>query len=156
MSNPRVTHRVPQAKPCPSAVARMSTRLAWRFTARAYALRGRERRSMSAADGTTPRLQLLGAVKAWQDERELDLGSAHRRTVLATLAMTPNRAVSREELIDAVWGDAPPASAQGSIYTYISGLRRALEPGRPKGAGPQLLASVGSGYSLRVDADAVD
>ncbi len=111
---------------------------------------------MSAADGTTPRLQLLGAVKAWQEERELDLGSAHRRTVLAALAMTPNRAVSREELIDAVWGDAPPASAQGSIYTYISGLRRALEPGRAKGAGPQLLASIGSGYSLCVDAEAVD
>ena len=111
---------------------------------------------MSAADGTAPSLQLLGAVKAWQAEQELDLGSAHRRTVLAALAMTPNRAVSREELIDAVWGDAPPASAQGSIYTYISGLRRALEPGRPKGAGPQLLASVGSGYSLCIEAEAVD
>ena len=110
---------------------------------------------MSAA-GTAARLQLLGAVKAWRADSELDLGSAHRRTVLAVLAMTPNRAVSREELIDAVWGDAPPASAQGSIYTYISGLRRALEPGRPKGAGPQLLASVGSGYSLCVEADAVD
>ncbi|MET8996293.1 BTAD domain-containing putative transcriptional regulator [Amycolatopsis sp. NPDC004169] len=111
---------------------------------------------MSAADGSAPRLQLLGPLKAWQGETELDLGSAHRRTVLAALAMHPNRTVSREELIDAVWGDAPPQSAQGSIYTYVSGLRRALEPGRAKGEGPQLLASIGSGYSLRLDAEAID
>ncbi|MGW3959300.1 BTAD domain-containing putative transcriptional regulator [Amycolatopsis sp. NPDC005003] len=111
---------------------------------------------MSAADGSAPRLQLLGPMKAWQGETELDLGSAHRRTVLAALAMHPNRTVSREELIDAVWGDAPPQSAQGSIYTYVSGLRRALEPGRAKGEGPQLLASIGSGYSLRLDAEAID
>ncbi|WIY05778.1 BTAD domain-containing putative transcriptional regulator [Amycolatopsis mongoliensis] len=95
-------------------------------------------------------------MKAWQGETELDLGSAHRRTVLAALAMSPNRTVSREELIDAVWGEAPPQSAQGSIYTYVSGLRRALEPGRAKGEGPQLLASIGSGYSLRLDAGAID
>jgi DNA-binding SARP family transcriptional activator/tetratricopeptide (TPR) repeat protein len=111
---------------------------------------------MSAADGSAPRLQLLGPVKAWQGETELELGSAHRRTVLAALAMHPNRTVSREELIDAVWGEAPPQSAQGSIYTYISGLRRALEPGRAKGEGPQLLASIGSGYSLRLAAEAID
>ncbi|MEU4517176.1 BTAD domain-containing putative transcriptional regulator [Amycolatopsis sp. NPDC024027] len=111
---------------------------------------------MSAADGSAPRLQLLGPLKAWQGDTELDLGSAHRRTVLAALAMHPNRTVSREELIDAVWGEAPPQSAQGSIYTYVSGLRRALEPGRVKGEGPQLLASIGSGYSLRLDAEAID
>ncbi|MEV6874681.1 BTAD domain-containing putative transcriptional regulator [Amycolatopsis sp. NPDC051128] len=111
---------------------------------------------MSAADGSAPRLQLLGPVKAWQGESELELGSAHRRTVLAALAMHPDRTVSREELIDAVWGEAPPQSAQGSIYTYISGLRRALEPGRAKGEGPQLLASIGSGYSLRLAAEAID
>uniref|UniRef100_UPI00356A0F5D BTAD domain-containing putative transcriptional regulator n=2 Tax=Amycolatopsis kentuckyensis TaxID=218823 RepID=UPI00356A0F5D len=111
---------------------------------------------MSAAGGSAPRLRMLGPVKAWRGETELDLGSAHRRTVLAVLAMNPNRTVSREELIDAVWGEAPPQSAQGSIYTYVSGLRRALEPGRAKGEGPQLLASIGSGYSLRLDAGAID
>ncbi|WP_276204632.1 BTAD domain-containing putative transcriptional regulator [Amycolatopsis vancoresmycina] len=95
-------------------------------------------------------------MKAFRGDEELDLGSAHRRTVLAALAMYPNRTVSREELIDAVWGEAPPQSAQGSIYTYVSGLRRALEPGRAKGEGPQLLASIGSGYSLRLDAGAID
>ncbi|MBB4688438.1 BTAD domain-containing putative transcriptional regulator [Amycolatopsis jiangsuensis] len=112
---------------------------------------------MSAADGVTaPRIQLLGPVRAWRGDQPLDLGSAHRRTVFAVLALAHGRSVSREELIDAVWGDAPPASAQGSIYTYISGLRRVLEPGRAKGTGSRLLASVGSGYTLSIGSDNID
>jgi DNA-binding SARP family transcriptional activator len=117
---------------------------------------------MSAADDATLRLQVLGPVKAWRGEAEVDLGSGHPRTVLAALALSPNRAVSREELIDAVWGEAPPASAHGSIYTYVCRLRRALEPGRAKGSGrtgrsgPQLLASAGAGYCLRLDPEHID
>ncbi|MFF0147706.1 putative ATPase [Amycolatopsis sulphurea] len=112
---------------------------------------------MSAADGVpAPDIQLLGPVRAWRGDQRVDLGSAHRRTVFAVLALANGRSVSREELIDAVWGDAPPASAQGSIYTYISGLRRVLEPDRAKGTGSRLLASVGSGYTLRIDPANVD
>ncbi|WP_033293730.1 BTAD domain-containing putative transcriptional regulator [Amycolatopsis jejuensis] len=112
---------------------------------------------MSASGGvTTPEIQLLGPVRAWLGDRQLDLGSAHRRTVFALLAFAANHTVSREVLIDAVWGDAPPPSAQGSIYTYISGLRRVLEPGRPKGAGSRLIASTGSGYSLCLDPEHID
>jgi DNA-binding SARP family transcriptional activator len=114
---------------------------------------------MSAADGAALRLQLLGPVKAWRGETEIDLGPAHRRTVLAALALSPNRAVSREELIDALWGEVPPASAQGSIYTYVSGLRQALEPRRVKGSGGsgrRLLASAGAGYCLRLDPEHID
>ena len=40
--------------------------------------------------------------------------------------------VSRGELVDAVWGDQPPASAEGGIYTYVAGLRRVIEPDRPR------------------------
>ncbi|WP_020664875.1 BTAD domain-containing putative transcriptional regulator [Amycolatopsis benzoatilytica] len=112
---------------------------------------------MSASGGVpAPEIQLLGPVRAWLGDRQLDLGSAHRRTVFAVLALAANRTVSREALIDAVWGDSPPASAQGSIYTYVSGLRRVLEPGRRKGAESRLIASTGSGYSLCVDPDQID
>ncbi|WP_336157262.1 BTAD domain-containing putative transcriptional regulator [Amycolatopsis sp. VC5-11] len=112
---------------------------------------------MSASGGVpAPEIQLLGPVRAWLGDRQLDLGSAHRRTVFAVLAFSPNRTVSREVLIDAVWGDSPPASAQGSIYTYISGLRRVLEPGRRKGAESRLIASTGSGYSLCVEPEQID
>jgi DNA-binding SARP family transcriptional activator len=102
------------------------------------------------------RIELLGPVRAWRGEDELALGSAHRRAVLAVLATRANRVVSRAELIDAVWGEHAPASANGSIYTYISGLRAALEPDRSRRSSAQVLASAGSGYSLQLAENTVD
>lgn len=115
-------------------------------------------RSATSAHAGTARFQLLGPVRAWRSDaaEEIDLGSAHRRAVLAVLALSAGHTVSRDELIDALWGDEPPSSASGSIYTYVSGLRQALEPGRAKRSGGTVLASVGSGYSLRVDRAHVD
>ncbi|MGI8306412.1 BTAD domain-containing putative transcriptional regulator [Saccharopolyspora hattusasensis] len=102
------------------------------------------------------RIELLGPVRAWRGTDELALGSAHRRAVLAILATYANRAVSRQELIDAVWGETPPTSAEGSIYTYVSGIRHALEPGRPRRYAEELLTSVSAGYCLRIPAEACD
>lgn len=102
------------------------------------------------------RFQLLGEVAGWRGQIRLEFGSAHRRTVLAILALSPDNVVSREELIDGLWGDNPPASASGSIYTYVSSLRHVLGDKRSGRSGHGLLESVGSGYSLRVPHVAVD
>jgi DNA-binding SARP family transcriptional activator len=102
------------------------------------------------------RIELLGPVRAWRAQEELALGSAHRRGVLAALAMRANQVVARTELIDALWGESAPASANGSIYTYVSGLRAALEPDRARRSEGRVLASAGSGYCLRLDADELD
>src|SRR6185312_1610546 len=71
------------------------------------------------------RVSILGPVRAWHGHRELPLGPARQRAVFAVLAAA-GRTVGREELIDAVWEATPPSTAGGSIYTYISGLRRSL------------------------------
>lgn len=102
------------------------------------------------------RIQVLGPVRAWRGADELELGSAHRRAVLTVLALSAGHPVSRHELIDAVWGEAPPASANGSIYTYVSGLRRVLDPELAPRSGDGVLASTGPGYTLRLPRDHVD
>jgi DNA-binding SARP family transcriptional activator len=107
-------------------------------------------------DSATLKFQLLGQVAGWRDGARLDFGSAHRRTVLAVLALHAGSVVSREQLVDGLWGDSSPASASGSIYTYVSSLRRALGDERKGGTGHQVLESVGSGYSLRVPLTDVD
>jgi DNA-binding SARP family transcriptional activator/tetratricopeptide (TPR) repeat protein len=78
------------------------------------------------------RFGVLGGLQAVDDEgRVIDLGGAQPRTVFAVLLTRPGRVATAEELIDAVWGEAPPASASGTLQTYISRLRRALDqPGR--------------------------
>ena len=104
------------------------------------------------------RVQLLGPVRAWRGDQEVDLGSARRRAVFAILALAAGRAVTREELVDGIWGEDPPARAIGILHTYVSDLRRSLqEPvrGSRQSAG-HVLDSVGSAYALRVDASQLD
>ncbi|HEV2371011.1 MAG TPA: BTAD domain-containing putative transcriptional regulator [Streptosporangiaceae bacterium] len=101
------------------------------------------------------RVQLLGPVQAWRDGQELDLGHPRQRAVLAVLAMASGRVVSRDELIDAVW-DKPPARADTTLYSYVSRLRKALEPGTGGRARAELLATAGVGYVLQAAVTQVD
>ena len=94
------------------------------------------------------RICVLGPVRAWVDEHEIELGPGRQRAVFAVLAVHAGRLVGRDELINAIWGDSPPATAAGSVYTYVSGLRRELEPG--------MLSSASGGYLLRVAPDDLD
>jgi DNA-binding SARP family transcriptional activator len=101
-------------------------------------------------------VDVLGPIRARLGGKEIALGPARQRAVFTVLAMRANRVVSRRELIEAVWGDAPPASAQGSIYTYICGLRRSLEPQRSRWSPGDLLTSDRVGYVLRLEQGALD
>ena len=78
------------------------------------------------------RVGVLGPLRAWRGEAEIGLGPARQRAIFAVLAVHAGRPVPRGELIDAVWGESPPAGVEGSVHTYVSGLRRALEPGRSR------------------------
>ena len=102
------------------------------------------------------RVGVLGPVRAWLSGRELPTGPPRQQAVLGMLAMRANRVVSRDELVDAVWGQQAPASAEGGVHTYVAGLRRVLEPGRSRRGPSQVLASAGAGYVLRLDAGQVD
>ncbi|TDD61464.1 hypothetical protein E1263_07090 [Kribbella antibiotica] len=102
------------------------------------------------------RITLLGPVRVWGSAGEVELGFAQRKAVLSVLALQAGHSVSKSELVDGVWGDEPPASAQGSIYSHISALRASLEPHRPPRSEGTLLTSAGSGYCLTLPAGAVD
>src|ERR1044072_3942797 len=94
------------------------------------------------------RISVLGPVRAWAGTEELKLGAPQRKAVLAVLAMRVGEVVTKSELIDAVWGETPPTGANGSLYTYISSLRGALEPGRSTRSPGRVLESDSVGYRL--------
>ncbi|KDN82350.1 AfsR/SARP family transcriptional regulator [Kitasatospora cheerisanensis] len=102
--------------------------------------------------GERLRLSLLGPVQAWRGERELELGPPQQRALLTALALRARRIVSVDELLDALW-EQPPARAAAVVRTYVSRLRRVLEPDRVH---PTVLVSSGSGYVLRLPADCTD
>ncbi|MFF3444716.1 BTAD domain-containing putative transcriptional regulator [Streptosporangium sp. NPDC002721] len=101
-------------------------------------------------------MHLLGPVRATRGDHELDLGSPTQRTLFAALATRPGTTVSRQELINAVWGPNPPTTVESSIYTYIARLRRTFEPKRPRRAPSELLVADGNGYLLQLDSHKID
>ena len=101
-------------------------------------------------------IRLFGPVAAWCGTTAVPLGSVRQRTVLALLALAAGRSVSRTDLVDTLWGDAPPRRAANVIQTYVKGLRRALEPGRPPRYPSGTLTTVGDGYALRIPPGQVD
>ncbi|WP_223199108.1 AfsR/SARP family transcriptional regulator [Solihabitans fulvus] len=88
---------------------------------------------------------MLGPVRAWRDGVEVGLGSPQQRAILARLLLNHGHAVTLDQLVDAVWGDGPPARAVAALRTYASRMRAALEPDE----GPSVLVSAGRTYRLR-------
>jgi DNA-binding SARP family transcriptional activator len=58
------------------------------------------------------------------NDTQVDLGSTKQRRLLALLLMRANRAVSVNELIDAVWPENPPRTARKNLQVYVCGLRK--------------------------------
>jgi DNA-binding SARP family transcriptional activator len=73
-------------------------------------------------------VQLLGPLELVVNRRPVDIGSPRQRVVLAMLALNANRVTTVDQLIDAVWDDAPPASARSQIQICVSALRKLMSP----------------------------
>ena len=82
--------------------------------------------------------QLLGPLQVVGDRAPLSLGQPKQRALLACLLLRRGRFVSRDELIEALWGQRPPKSAVSSLHVYVHGLRRLLGADRiqSRGHGP--------------------
>lgn len=99
---------------------------------------------------------VLGPLRLMRDGLPVSLNGPKPRALLAALAVDAGSVVSRDRLIDALWGESPPASAQGTLHTHLTHLRTALEPDRDKSAPATLVATVPGGYELRLDQGALD
>ena len=94
------------------------------------------------------RFGVLGPIEAWADGRPIPLRGPKQRALLAFLLLHANRAVSRDRLIDALWGESPPPSASESLDAYVYRLRKLV--------GHDRLVRCGSGYVLSVQAGELD
>ncbi|MEU1480657.1 BTAD domain-containing putative transcriptional regulator [Streptomyces sp. NPDC005760] len=100
---------------------------------------------------------VLGSVAAWDGTGEpISLKGPRHRAVLARLLVARRRVVPVARLVEDLWGEEPPADAVGTVRTFVAGLRRALEPERPRRAPSRLLVTEGPGYALRAEPARVD
>ena len=101
------------------------------------------------------RLSILGPLSAWRDGLPVALGGGSQQVVLGLLALHPNSPLHRETIIDALWGDRPPATAVAMIQCCVSRLRRLLDPDRAGGEGGRVTRT-GASYRLRLGAAELD
>jgi predicted ATPase/DNA-binding SARP family transcriptional activator len=91
---------------------------------------------------------LLGPLSVTHDGAPIGLGGQKRRALLAVLLLDANQVVSRDRLIDALWGEDPPDTARNTIQVYVSQLRKLLPEG--------VLETAAPGYRLTIEPDSVD
>jgi len=92
--------------------------------------------------------RLLGPVEVVGEGGAVALGGPKQRALLAELLLRRGSAVPRERLVDALWGDEPPASAISSLQVYVHGLRRAV--------GADRFETRGNAYRVCVEPEELD
>ncbi len=93
-------------------------------------------------------IQILGSLRVCRDGAILgaqDLGGPKPRQILEILVLQLGTPVSKDRLIDLLWGGHPPTEAQPTLESYVCVLRRHLQPGAGK-SGP--LQTVNGGYVM--------
>ena len=78
-------------------------------------------------------ISLLGPLAVEHDGTELDPGGGKQATVLTALTLGRGRVVATDRLVDLVWGDNPPSKPHVTLRSYISHLRRIIEPEKGPG-----------------------
>ena len=90
---------------------------------------------------------MLGPLVLERDGQAVPLPSGRQRSLLALLLLGGGVPLSRDRLIDELWGERPPASAVSALHVHLSKLRALLDG---------LLVLEPAGYALRPGGFEVD
>ncbi|MFE7225027.1 BTAD domain-containing putative transcriptional regulator [Nocardioides sp. NPDC057577] len=94
------------------------------------------------------RLQLLGPLRAYRDDIELETGPPQQGYLLALLLARAGRPTSMSELVDLLWEENVPMSAVNTVQKYVGTIRRMLEPDLPAREAGSFIARRGGGYAF--------
>jgi len=95
--------------------------------------------------------RILGPLEVVDEGEPVPLGRLKERLVLAVLLLHANEFVSRERLIDELWGESPPPTARKAVNVYVSQLRKALTR-----SGRDPIATADAGYRFRIEPGELD
>jgi DNA-binding SARP family transcriptional activator len=93
--------------------------------------------------------RILGPLEVVDASQAVVLGGSKQRTLLTLLLLTPNRPVSVDRLIDAVWSGEPPPAASNALQYHVSQLRKALGEGAA-------IVTQEPGYLIQLETDQLD
>jgi predicted ATPase/DNA-binding SARP family transcriptional activator/Tfp pilus assembly protein PilF len=93
-------------------------------------------------------IRYLGPLEVSREGEPVALGGPKERGLLLRLALSPNRGVSDDQLVDAVWGEEPPAAAIKVLQNCVLRLRKAV--------GGDVIVRRSGAYEIVVDDDTID
>ncbi|HEX5115459.1 MAG TPA: BTAD domain-containing putative transcriptional regulator [Pseudonocardiaceae bacterium] len=96
--------------------------------------------------------ELLGPISIVHGDNRKQLSSHRQRVILAALLLSANRVVPVDTLIDAVWGERPPATARSQVYICMTAIRGTLREFAPG----ELVVTEPTGYFMRLEPDQLD
>src|SRR3954464_13607525 len=92
--------------------------------------------------------RVLGPLEVLDGDRSVPLTGAKQRALLAPLLVHANHVLSRDRLIDELWGEEPRATAVQSLQVYVSDMCKLLPP--------ETLLTRPPGYLVEVAPDDLD
>jgi DNA-binding SARP family transcriptional activator/tetratricopeptide (TPR) repeat protein len=96
----------------------------------------------------SPRFGILGPLRVVDAQgRPVAAGGPRARQLLALLLLRPQRPLSSELLVTAMWGEAPSEGAATTLRTHVRAVRRVLAAAGADGA----LVNRPGGYALLLD-----
>jgi DNA-binding SARP family transcriptional activator len=101
-------------------------------------------------------IRVLGPLEVTVGGATASVGGPRQRCVLARLVAAHGRVVSADRLIEDVYVGEVPARALAALQSYVSHLRRVLEPGRAAWDRGGVLVAYPPGYALRLGPEAAD
>src|SRR5262249_1234316 len=94
---------------------------------------------------------VLGPLEIRRDGEVVALPGGKPRSLLAALLVHANEPVSQDRLIDALWGEPPPARAGANLHLHVAAQRKLLG-----GDSDASIETAPGGYRLRIDPEQVD
>ncbi|WP_051750683.1 AfsR/SARP family transcriptional regulator [Phycicoccus jejuensis] len=111
----------------------------------------------STSTTTTHEITLFGTTTVTVDGRTVSgpaLGGAKPRQVLELLAVADGAPVTKDRLVELLWGDEAPASAVATLESYVCVVRRAI--GTPGAGRDSVVRTTSAGYHLDTSRVVVD
>lgn len=93
---------------------------------------------------------VLGPLEVFVDGERQRLGGHRQERLLALLLINANSSMTTAQVIDALWGDGPPATARSQVYNTVARLRREL------GGARAAVVTEGQSYRLDIAEEQVD
>src|SRR5262245_60657075 len=123
-----------------------------RYRPGCHAESGRLRSHRRLRPGGKMDIRVLGPFEASAEGQLVAIGAGKPRALLTLLALHEGTTVSTDRLVEALWGEEPPASAVKMLQLCVSQVRKALAA---SGDGAQIVTR-GRGYELRLDDGSID